>query len=77
MCQVPGYTRIKGFRLTNDLGRHTKRKHPLVTIPTEKYRCFFTGYKSKKLWPRLDYFHSHLKRVYGVIVRNDNPLMQR
>jgi hypothetical protein len=76
VCAVLGCTRPEGFSTTNDLDRHTKSKHPSAmpeAAPTKKYRCLVAGCKSKeKSWPRLDNFRSHLKRVHGNQMRNED-----
>ncbi|KAF7870534.1 hypothetical protein EAF04_004278 [Stromatinia cepivora] len=71
VCKYPGCQRTEGFSTTNDLDRHTKSKHPLATTSRaesmKKYHCVVSGCKSKdKVWPRLDNFRSHLKRVHSV-----------
>ncbi|KAK6599560.1 Zinc finger protein GLI1 [Botrytis cinerea] len=70
VCTYPGCGRAEGFSTTNDLDRHTKSKHPSATTSRaesmKRYRCVVPGCKSKdKLWPRLDNFRSHLKRVHA------------
>ncbi|TEY34084.1 hypothetical protein BOTCAL_0651g00020 [Botryotinia calthae] len=70
VCTYPGCGRTEGFSTTNDLDRHTKSKHPLATTSRaeslKRYRCVVPSCKSKdKLWPRLDNFRSHLKRVHS------------
>ncbi|KUJ15909.1 uncharacterized protein LY89DRAFT_735054 [Mollisia scopiformis] len=67
-CDAPGCTRTEGFSTPNDLERHRKSKHSeILTSSTgiKRFRCLVDGCKSKdKLWPRLDNFKSHLKRVH-------------
>jgi hypothetical protein len=75
ICQIAGCYRTEGFSTVNDLDRHTKSKHPSALQglqPTKRYRCHVQGCKSKeKLWPRLDNFRSHLKRVHQKILATD------
>lgn len=76
VCTVPGCTRTEGFSTTNDLERHTKSKHQGAmpeNVSTKMYHCHVVGCKSKdKSWPRLDNFRSHLKRVHGNQLRNND-----
>ncbi|CAD6444423.1 5937cd55-9aab-4e35-9a5a-ab4f32212113 [Sclerotinia trifoliorum] len=77
VCKYPGCTRAEGFSTTNDLDRHTKSKHPLATTSRaesmKKYHCVVSGCKSKdKVWPRLDNFRSHLKRVHSNYVKSED-----
>lgn len=76
VCKYPGCTRTEGFSTTNDLDRHTKSKHPLATTTRaesmKKYHCVVSGCKSKdKVWPRLDNFRSHIKRVHSNYIESE------
>lgn len=67
-CPNPTCTRTEGFSTANDLDRHIKSKHP-NDLPREAqsktYHCLVAGCKSQeKVWPRLDNFRSHLKRMH-------------
>ncbi|KAF7954293.1 hypothetical protein EAE96_005422 [Botrytis aclada] len=77
VCNYPHCGRTEGFSTTNDLDRHTKSKHPLAATSKaesiKRYRCVVPGCKSKdKLWPRLDNFRSHLKRVHSNVLLEEN-----
>lgn len=65
-CKFFGCYRTEGFSTTNDLERHTRSKHPTDTQnPRSGHMCRVPGCKSKdKIWPRLDNFLSHLKRIH-------------
>ncbi|CAL3967700.1 unnamed protein product [Diplocarpon coronariae] len=69
VCCVIGCPRTEGFSTSNDLERHSKSKHPShfpETACSKRFHCHFHGCKSQdKVWPRLDNFRSHLKRVHG------------
>lgn len=63
-CPKPSCSRKEGFSTVNDLDRHTKSKHP-GEMQSKTYRCLVAGCKSQdKIWPRLDNFRSHLKRMH-------------
>ncbi len=73
-CRIGGCPRIDGFSTPNDLERHTKSKHPsaMADTPVKMYRCLVASCKSRdKMFPRLDNFRSHLKRMHGDYVRTD------
>jgi hypothetical protein len=56
-----------GFSTRNDLDRHLKSVHKMVTpnTKTTMYRCPFGQCKDiQKDWPRKDNFIQHLKRVH-------------
>ncbi|RMD44103.1 hypothetical protein DV735_g964, partial [Chaetothyriales sp. CBS 134920] len=56
---------MKGFATLNDLHRHQKSVHQTVTPGSRSYKCFAPGCsKSDKIWPRLDNFKQHLKRLH-------------
>lgn len=66
-CTHPGCSRKDGFSTTNDLDRHQRSKHPSDSPRTRSkvYQCVFPNCKSQtKLWPRLDNFRCHIKRVH-------------
>lgn len=71
-CGFPDCTNKDGLGTANDLARHIKSKHPSFA-PSEivrRYKCHVPGCKSKdKIWPRLDNFRSHVKRIHGEEVR--------
>lgn len=75
-CTVAGCPTTEGFSTANDLKRHKRSKHPEVISERtveKKFRCHVDGCKSKeKSWPRLDNFCSHLKRVHGNQLRNED-----
>ncbi|KAL3424271.1 C2H2 type zinc finger domain protein [Phlyctema vagabunda] len=69
VCNVPECSRKDGFSTVNDLDRHKRSKHPHISPSTRNkaFHCIFPGCKSKdKVWPRLDNFKSHLKRVHSL-----------
>ena len=67
-CDLPNCPRGKlGFGTINDLERHKKSKHGIRPRhgATKSYRCASRRCKmSSKLWPRLDNFKQHVKRVH-------------
>ncbi|SLM40736.1 Zinc finger, C2H2-like [Lasallia pustulata] len=66
-CEVPDCTRMEGFSTKNDLERHRKSKHKLVpTTGTDRsFRCAAPSCpKKEKIWPRLDNFRQHCKRMH-------------
>jgi len=66
-CDFPSCGRSTGFSTVNDLERHKRSKHPSSVTSKTQYRCVATPCKSKdKLWPRLDNFRSHLKRMHSI-----------
>ena len=57
----------RGFGTVNDLERHKKSKHGIQPKhgATKSYRCAASRCKtSTKIWPRLDNFKQHIKRVH-------------
>ncbi|KAI9819500.1 MAG: hypothetical protein M1827_006948 [Pycnora praestabilis] len=67
-CKEPGCTRKDGFSTSNDLDRHKKSVHKILPDhgPNKSYRCSSLSCKNKdKIWPRLDNFRSHLKRMHS------------
>ena len=67
-CDLPNCARgDRGFGTVNDLERHKKSKHGIKPRhgATKSYRCASKRCKmSYKLWPRLDNFKQHVKRVH-------------
>ena len=62
-CEEPNCTRTKGFATSNDLDRHRRSVHKIGNL--RYWKCF--GNKCKqpaKIWPRVDNFKQHLKRMH-------------
>jgi hypothetical protein len=66
-CNFPGCTKaIKGFGTNNDLDRHKRCVHKLLSGDEPVYRCDVGQCKDKpKDWPRQDNFRQHLKRKHN------------
>lgn len=65
-CDIPHCLRLEGFITVNDLNRHKKSVHKIeLAITTKSFRCASPRCKAPgKLWPRLDNFKQHLKRMH-------------
>lgn len=64
VCDVPGCTWARGFTTYNDLTRHKKSKHK-INSATKNYKCMSPNCRAKnKIWPRLDNFKQHVKRMH-------------
>ncbi|KAI9713328.1 MAG: hypothetical protein M1812_006687 [Candelaria pacifica] len=67
VCDEMNCSRKEGFSTSNDLDRHKKSVHRIIPKrgSMKSYRCFSASCKTKdKLWPRLDNFRQHLKRMH-------------
>ncbi|KAI9843238.1 MAG: hypothetical protein M1837_006527 [Sclerophora amabilis] len=66
-CEIPDCARTDGFSTSNDRDRHVKSVHK-IDIPdgtTKTWLCQSSHCKTKdKIWPRLDNFKAHLKRMH-------------
>lgn len=67
-CDVPQCSRgDRGFGTINDLERHKKSKHGIKPKhgTAKSYRCASKKCEwAPKIWPRLDNFKQHVKRVH-------------
>ncbi|KAK5101351.1 hypothetical protein LTS08_004958 [Lithohypha guttulata] len=66
-CNIPGCSRGKdGFTTKNDLDRHRKTMHKILSPNDRFWKCFFPDCaKTEKVWPRLDNFKAHIVRMHG------------
>jgi hypothetical protein len=66
-CVEPGCTRTEGFGTRNDLERHQKCVHRIVSRDRDKcFKCFAPNCpRADQIWPRYDNFRQHLARVHG------------
>jgi hypothetical protein len=77
LCPITGCPRKDdGFSTTNDLDRHKISEHPssFDLTHTKRYQCHVPGCRSISrgtVWPRLDKFRSHLKRLHSEIIRSE------
>ncbi|KAK4144188.1 uncharacterized protein C8A04DRAFT_28090 [Dichotomopilus funicola] len=64
-CPVQGCAKADGFGTKNDLDRHKKSVHKMVTGDEHVYRCNLGACSDRgKDWPRADNFRQHLKRKH-------------
>lgn len=66
-CEEPGCSRREGFSTTNDLDRHKKSVHNIAPKHghDRSFHCPVEHCPKKdKIWPRLDNFRQHLKRMH-------------
>lgn len=66
-CNIPGCTRGRdGFTTKNDLDRHRKTMHKILSPNDRFWKCFYPDCaKTEKVWPRLDNFKAHIVRMHG------------
>jgi len=66
-CHFLDCPKSDGFATKNDLDRHNKSVHKIVTGDESVYRCDIGSCRDKpKDWPRPDNFRQHLKRRHGL-----------
>ncbi|KAF2400382.1 hypothetical protein EJ06DRAFT_428055 [Trichodelitschia bisporula] len=69
-CTELGCARDTGFTSNNDLDRHKKSVHKIEIPGSSSYRCASLKCpKSNHIWPRLDNFKAHIKRLHP----DENP----
>ena len=73
-CNIPGCSRGRdGFTTKNDLDRHRKTMHKILSPNDRFWKCFFPDCaKTEKVWPRLDNFKAHIVRMHGAQYVSDN-----
>jgi hypothetical protein len=78
-CNIPGCSKaIEGFSTNNDLDRHKKCVHRLLSGVETVYRCDLGQCRGKpKDWPRQDNFRQHLKRKHNLDNLDLNRFMFR
>lgn len=66
-CTIPGCSRGRdGFTTKNDLDRHRKTMHKILSPNDRFWKCFYPDCaKTEKVWPRLDNFKAHIVRMHG------------
>lgn len=66
-CNIPGCSRSRdGFTTKNDLDRHRKTMHKILSPNDRFWKCFYPDCaKTEKVWPRLDNFKAHICRMHG------------
>ncbi|KAK5080045.1 hypothetical protein LTR70_008969 [Exophiala xenobiotica] len=73
-CNIPGCSRGRdGFTTKNDLDRHRKTMHKILSPNDRFWKCFFPDCaKTEKVWPRLDNFKAHIVRMHGAQYVQEN-----
>lgn len=73
-CNIPGCSRGRdGFTTKNDLDRHRKTMHKILSPNDRFWKCFYPDCaKTEKVWPRLDNFKAHIVRMHGAQYVQDN-----
>lgn len=70
LCDALGCTRKVGFGTLNDLERHRRCVHGIVSQdrPSKRFKCFAENcVRGDQIWPRFDNFRQHLLRMHGDI----------
>lgn len=73
-CNIPGCSRGRdGFTTKNDLDRHRKTMHKILSPNDRFWKCFYPDCaKTEKVWPRLDNFKAHIVRMHGAQYVQEN-----
>ena len=73
-CNIPGCSRSRdGFTTKNDLDRHRKTMHKILSPNDRFWKCFYPDCaKTEKVWPRLDNFKAHIVRMHGTQFVTEN-----
>lgn len=73
-CNIPGCSRGRdGFTTKNDLDRHRKTMHKILSPNDRFWKCFYPDCaKTEKVWPRLDNFKAHIVRMHGTEYVQEN-----
>lgn len=76
-CDVPGCSKNDGFSTNNDLDRHKKSVHKIMPTNSNdrSFRCAALNCpKREKIWPRLDNFRQHCKRIHPEVQESSEKL---